>query len=671
MKIRLWLSILLVAGLAGVPVTARMSGERQASPASPGHNLSLGRLFPPDAVAQRLLPVEQWHPFPRLAERESWQSLPEAVRKRLVGLAEKAAASPMAVLPASVYLDFARDGNRSRYEGIVNSRRSRLHNLVLGECVEGKGRFLDAIADTLWATFEESSWCIPAHIGAQKAGSGLPDVEEPIVDLFAAQTANSIVWTDYLIGTQLEKISPLLRPRLVREVRRRILDPYRTRDDFGWMGLSARSSRERPNNWNPWINSNVLAATLLLEKEPAARVALVHKILRSLDAYLIPYPADGSCDEGPGYWGVAGGSLYDNLELLYSATDGRINVFDQPVIAEIGRFIVRAHIAGDYFVDIGDNPARGRPDRALVFRFGRRVGDASMQALAASGATLQTLGVENRSLERGLRALFGLEDLLAMSTAAPPLLRDVWLPSEDMQLLAARDRAGSEDGLYLAAWGGHNGQSHNHNDVGNFLVFAGGRPVLVDPGRPAYTRQTFSNRRYEIWAMQSAYHNLPTVNGVQQSPGRQFEARDVSYSSDETGAELRMDIAHAYPDTAGLKTWIRRTRLDRGKGILIEDKVAFAGEPGEIVLNLMTPCEVEIKQPGRVVFGIADPAPRQPAKVLMDFDPGLFTARVENVPLDDAGLKQIWNGRLQRLQLRIPRAAAESSWTLRFSVVNR
>jgi len=112
----------------------------------PAHDVALSRLFPPDALARLLLPPDSWHPFPRASEREAWQALPESLRTRILGLAEEAAAKPMPVLPASVYLDFARNGNRSRYEAMVNERRGRLHALVLGECVEAKGRFLDAIA---------------------------------------------------------------------------------------------------------------------------------------------------------------------------------------------------------------------------------------------------------------------------------------------------------------------------------------------------------------------------------------------------------------------------------------------------------------------------------------------------------------------------------------------
>src|SRR6185369_12944547 len=118
---------------------------------------------------------------------------------------------------------------------------------------------------------------------------------------------------------------------------------------------------------------------------------------------------------------------------------------------------------------------------------------------------------------------------MAAEPAKPPLVRDAWLPG--IQVMTARRREASSAGLYLAAQGGHNAESHNHNDVGNFIVYADGEPAIVDVGVETYSAQTFSSRRYEIWTMQSAYHNLPTIDGVMQGAGRQFAARSVSYAS--------------------------------------------------------------------------------------------------------------------------------------------
>ncbi|MBP0575285.1 heparinase II/III family protein, partial [Mycobacterium tuberculosis] len=78
-------------------------------------------------------------------------------------------------------------------------------------------------------------------------------------------------------------------------------------------------------------------------------------------------------------------------------------------------------------------------------------------------------------------------------------------------VLVARD-----DRFALAVKAGDNGDSHNHNDTGSITLYKDGRPVLIDVGVESYTQKTFSPRRYEIWTMQSAYHNLPTFAGVMQ-----------------------------------------------------------------------------------------------------------------------------------------------------------
>lgn len=354
-------------------------------------------------VDRILLARDQWRPFAPADDRAAWESIPDEARTPAMKAAERSMSEGWPSLPASVFLDFKRNGNRSNFEHIQFGRRDRLRRLVIGECLEGRGRFLDEILNGIWLTCEESFWGLPAHLGAQKAGTGLPDVTEPIVDLFAAETSSLLAWVDYLLAPQLGKLSPLLRPRIAFEVNRRILAPCLERDDFGWMGLG-RNAGKPVNNWNPWINSNWLASALLLEKDHARRTQTVHKILTSLDCFLDSYHDDGGCDEGPSYWGRAGASLFDNLELLDSATRGRLSFFGLPLVGEIGRYIYRVHIAGDYFVNFADAPAKVSIDPDLVFRYGKRIGDAKMQALGGFAAAHRTPG-EGGSMMRQLAAL--------------------------------------------------------------------------------------------------------------------------------------------------------------------------------------------------------------------------------------------------------------------------
>ena len=197
--------------------------------------------------------------------------------------------------------------------------------------------------------------------------------------------------------------------RIVREVEARVLEPYRTFDDWRWLGKVHRPV----NNWNPWIHSNVLTASLLLEPDPESRTQTVLRVIQWLDVFLDGYDDDGGCDEGPGYWGRAGASLFDCLELLSSASEGALNAYDQPLIQDIGRFIYRVHVADPWYVNFADASAKPAPSGSLVYRYGQRIGDPQMMAHAAYVAQQSDdQDAHGRtSLGRALPALFGAGEL--------------------------------------------------------------------------------------------------------------------------------------------------------------------------------------------------------------------------------------------------------------------
>ncbi len=95
--------------------------------------------------------------------------------------------------------------------------------------------------------------------------------------------------------------------------------------------------------------------------------------LRCLDAFLNGYPEDGGCDEGPSYWGRAGASLFDGLELLHEATGGALDMpSDRRWCARSAATFAARHIAGEWYTNFADAPARVFPNGDLVYRYGRR-----------------------------------------------------------------------------------------------------------------------------------------------------------------------------------------------------------------------------------------------------------------------------------------------------------
>ena len=59
-------------------------------------------------------------------------------------------------------------------------------------------------------------------------------------------------------------------------------------------------------------------------------------------------------------------------------------------------------------------------------------------------------------------------------------------------------------------------------------------------------------------------------------------------------AELQLDLATAYPETAGVSSWRRTVRLDRGEAVTVTDDYALAGTPPPTSASIVTPYKVEL-----------------------------------------------------------------------------
>ena len=510
-----------------------------------------------------LAPREARLAFPPAADREAWAAAAPNLRAQIAAEAHRLRPQPYPMLTATQFLAYTRDGSRKAYEDPCFARRNKLMAAALSVCL-GDAQDLDAVIDGLWCICEESFWGVSAHNGSDHPGvrpaaeRPLPDVDNPYVDLFAAQTAALLSWTCHLLGEALDGVTSLLRRRVRREVAWRVLDPFYRRDDFWWMGMIRRDV----NNWTPWILSNVIACMLIWEDDDHRLAEGLARAMRMLDSYLAVMPEDGGCDEGAAYWNVAGGALLDCLELLYGATEGRASFYDRPLIQKIGAFPLAAHIAGPYFWNFADCDAQPALDGERVYRFGRRIGDAALVGLGARLVQAQE-GIFRRHTPEFSRVLNRLFDPVP-PPKEPPVPGDITLP----QLQAGARVRGR---LYAAFKGGHNGENHNHNDVGSFLLYIDGQPAVIDLGNMVYTAKTFSAGRYTLPNTRSANHNLPLIGGAEQAPGAERAARDLHWREDG----LRLDIAGAYPADAGIRTLARDFALT-AEALTVTDDIALS-----------------------------------------------------------------------------------------------
>jgi heparinase II/III-like protein len=588
----------------------------------------------PSCLAQALVAQAAFGPFPQTAE--AWRKvLPDTILKQLVRNGENALTENFPNIPATITLDFIRNANRTRYEGISFGKRNRLWSLVLAESIEGKKRFTDAIVDGIWSICEESFWGVSAHLFMQKSGSGLPDVEHPVVDLFAAETAANLALAGYFVGRELDSISPLIRRRIYYEVNRRIFIPLQSAK-YDWMGKG--DTNAKLNNWAPWIMSNYLTAALLLEKDSSKRIQYVSKAIQLTDQYINGIGEDGACEEGPHYWSFGPACVLDVLDLVASATNGRIYIYKQEIIRNLGAYIYRTHISGNYFVDVGDSHPEENPEPVMVWRFGDAVADNKLRSFGAWLFNHQDVGsIITQSFHRS-RELFDLVNLKAIKQDKEVYQDDTdsWLPN--VQLMTKR----LSNGMFVAAHGGNNGESHNHNDVGDFVIYADGDPVIIDVGSGTYTAKTFSKDRYKLWFNASAFHNLPTINDQQQREGALHAAHDVHYSREKLHTILAMDIADAYAAELGIISWKRTIAADDQR-ITITDSFASKKPLTALTQTFMTVCNANLDQPGVILF-----TTEHGNKVSLHYDSN-WQATQEPMPLvteEEQGLKSTWHNKV-------------------------
>jgi hypothetical protein len=419
----------------------------------------------------------KFHQFPGYDDRDEWNKIPQSYKEKVIKNADQYIGYEWPTLTATMFLEYSKTGTRRRFENIAEKRREILGILLVAECIEHKGRYLNDLVNGIWSTCEQTYWGYPAHLSLQKKKYGLPDISEPTVDLFTGETASVIAWIYYFLKDELNKISPAVSERMLIEIDKKILAPNLARTDFWWMGYG----NGFVNNWNPWIVSNWLTCVLIMEKDKEKKTAHLKKIATCLDNFLNQYPADGGCDEGPTYWNRAGGSVFDCLELFYYGSDKAFNIYQQPLIKNMGTYIYKAHIAGDYYIDFADASAKMSVDPSVVYGYGDRISNDTLKQLGASAFREQQSEDydNNASVYRPLMTLFKLKSLQEYSSPAQPG-RVYWM--DNTQVLVARSNTNSNNGLFLGLQGGHNAESHNHNDVGNFIVYFDGKPALIDVG---------------------------------------------------------------------------------------------------------------------------------------------------------------------------------------------
>ena len=579
--------------------------------------------------------------------------LSAGMNKVLINKAEELSGQEYPQITLSDYRRFSRDGNREYFEDKYFTRRRMLTAFVLAECVENRGRFLDRILDGLYLILEETTWCLPAHNTYIRDTKQLEiaDGSRPVIDLFAAETAEVTGLCESLLRDRFSAISPFISEYVDSKIQKRILEPYLSYH-FWWMG----NGLEPMCNWTPWITQNVLLSVFSRPEgsiNTDTLMQVLDQAVKSVDYFLDEYGTDGCCNEGAQYYEHAGLCLFGCIDVLNRITDNAFaSMYDDELIRNMAAYILKMYVGDGYYINYADcSPFPGRRT-VRDYAFALAVGNDAYAAFAADdfrkADVCDRLMFDEQNLYYHL-LLFIYHDRMMRHAHTGIRAEDSYF--ESTGLFIARD-----EHYTFAIKAGNNADSHNHNDVGSMTLYKDNKPFLIDLGVETYTQKTFSKNRYDIWTMQSLYHN--TVNfrspgsksgepDILQKDGNIYRAGDVSLFVQGSTVGAGFEMAAAYGDDRIVSVY-RRAELIKGSGVRVTDSYDVV-EGIEPVITLMVYERPELIDEDTLKIG----------ELGLIRASGIGSINIQACPIVDDRLKKAWKHDCYRILLYVTGETSE------------
>ena len=590
----------------------------------------LEKYFDKEFIENNLI-KDDFRLYESIENREYWDSLKSGIYgeiKRKLSEVEQYDFRPL--FAATLGLKFFRDGDRNTYQDEYIKRRVALNVYILIEAIENRGEYIDKIIDLVWLICEETSWVIPAHYYVIKEFDSFPDYMNDGVDLWSPKCANILCAAYNILKPRFDAVNPKIAERIAYEIDRRIIKNYIKNDYYWWLGFNG----EGTNNWNIWINLNMLILALSAPISKNEKIDVILKVLKSVDVYINQYPDDGMCDEGPTYWFISGLGLNRFLCTLYRLSGGKADDIFSEKARNIFDYIFKVYVGGGRMVNYSDAASKCTGDFGELYYVAKVTGRSEVRRFA--GEIMKNFVPDQWFYQNPTFLLTDwAEACLELQKEERFVPKSGYTYFSSTQMYINR----SDGGMFFSANGGNNAVAHNHNDVGNFTVFKNGVPFVIDVGSADYVRDTFTEKRYDIWCYQSSYHNVPEIGGFAQHNGEDFFADDVSYNDSEFSFEMK----NAYENGKDIHFWHRSFKIEN-EVITLTDCFELA-EPMNIALTFMLASKP-------IISGKTVTLNNGGTSLSINFDSAVYNIEAEGIDIsNDRTLSSDWGEKLYRLRL--------------------
>ena len=455
---------------------------------------------------------------------------------------------------------FVTTGNRSEFEKAYGNLNSRVDSFFMAYMITKDDKYIDHLANAIWNVCDLETWALPAHV---KESVSL-ERRHSWLELVSCNQGRRL---GEMLALMEDKLPELVVRRLKNELRERIIEPYKKytgSDGFWW--------RRGESNWSAVCVAGVLGG-FLYAATPEEIEEQIPEMCESAEAFLRSYDDEGCCKEGYGYWSYGFGYFCIFAEMLKNYTEGRIDYFKRPKVHAIAKFQENISMNENQCVRFSDCGEYFRPPLALSHFLKRKYPDVQIPPIPAPTGPVS------------LMDYFWIDPTLADCKMEPTN----YIYHETQWFI-------HKGNVYnFACKAGYNGEPHNHNDIGSFLISKNGRVTFTDPGGGEYTRQYFSNERYTVLEPSARSHSIPVINGCYQVGGSE---KSKIYVEKEHEYAFSMENGYKIETLKSLK---RHFVCDEDV-LTMTDTYEFTEMPESVVERFSTLVEPKIEE-GRVTVG--------------------------------------------------------------------
>ena len=372
-----------------------------------------------------------------------------------------------------------------------------------------------SLVETIWEICNEYTWAPLGHYNDYYNRTP-QDFDPGLIDIFAASLAFSLAEIKHLFKDRFPK---LLNDRISYELRRHTIEPYLTRKFF-W--------EHHNNNWTAVCTGAV--GGVLMYEDPEEFERQFSRLQASMECYLASYDDDGMCVEGTAYWGFGFGFFAVYAMLLREFSNGKHDWLKNPKVKSISQFIQKMHLQPNILAMFSDVNAREGYWVGLPHMLKTVYGDA-----------IEKLTLDQATIVAYCHWAFALRSTIYYNPecTTDKLENGTYYAPVSNYFIKRTDNYG------LAFKGGNQWESHNHQDVGSFILARNNKQIFCDfgyigPGNwPGYQ----GSRRNEYFQPSSFSHNLPIFDDMGQGGDDTNKARAVY--NEETGV-VYMDFTLGY-----------------------------------------------------------------------------------------------------------------------------